>query len=64
MVMNGREKCWTVSCGPEQTGRMILERTCVWVHREVRVSLVDAVDEFGTVSVHPIISVRGSHLDD
>lgn len=60
----GRWNCWTVSCDPEQTGGMVLERTCVGVHREVRVSLADAVDQFSTVAVHPIIGVCGGHLDD
>lgn len=43
---------------------IMVEFTCVWVNREVRVSLTNAVDQFCTVAVHPIIGVRGSHLDD
>lgn len=43
---------------------LIVEYTCVWVNREVRVSLTDAVDQFCTAAVHPIIGVRGSHLGD
>lgn len=37
--------------------------TCVWVHREVRVSLADAVDQFGTAPVHTIVSICSCHLD-
>lgn len=60
----GRQDCWTVPCGSEQPGRLVLDRTCVGVHREVWVSLADAVDQLGAVAVHPIIGVCGRHLDD
>lgn len=41
-----------------------VKHTGVWVHREVRVSLADAVDQFGTASIHTVISVCSCHLDD
>lgn len=39
-------------------------RTGVWVHREVRVSLADAVHQLGAVPVHAVVGVCGRHLDD
>lgn len=41
-----------------------VRHTCVWVHREVWVSLTDAVHQFGTAPVHTVISICSCHLDD
>lgn len=43
---------------------MSVKHTSVWLHREVWVSLTDAVDQFGTVPIHCVISVCSCHLGD
>lgn len=43
---------------------MSVKHTSVWLHREVWVSLTDAVDQFGTVPIHCVISICSCHLGD